>query len=87
VVQGVLDSILRSGDGRKPETAFQVIALSEEYAVMHHLGLRVAGQSLIHVGEHSYDLLRGVDPQSSGQQEVYFNIDPLMRALDKEFSQ
>lgn len=87
VVQGVLDSIRQSGDGKTPETAFQVIALSEEYAVMGRFGLRVAEQSLIHIGEHSYDLLKGMDPQSHAEYEVYFNIDPIMRALDKKFSQ
>jgi len=86
VVKGVLDSILGSGDGKTPQTAFQVIALSEEYAVMRRLGLRVAEQSLIHAGEHSYDLLKGVDPQSQTQREVFFNIDPIMKALDKELS-
>ena len=54
---------------------------------MRHFGLRVTEQSLIHTGEHSYDLLKGMDPQSQAQQEVYFNIDPIMGALDKKFSQ
>jgi hypothetical protein len=88
VLQGVLDSILKSGDGKTPETAFVVIAISEEYAVMHHLGLKVAGQGLISDDEgHSYDLLHGVDPATQAAREVFFNIDAIMGALDKKLSQ
>jgi len=87
VVQGVLDSILRSGDGKTPGTAFQVVAISEEYAVMRHLGLRVAEQLLIHSEGHSFDLLRGIDPRRHTRQEVFFNIDPIMAALAKKFSE
>jgi hypothetical protein len=87
VVQGVIDSILKSGDGKTLGTAYVVITVSEEYATMGHLGLRVAGQSLLHDDAgHSYDLLKGVDPESRATQEVYFNIDSIMGAADKMFS-
>ncbi len=88
VLQGVLDSILHSGDGKSPETAFVVVTLTEEYALMNHLGLRVAGQSLLNDDAgHSYDLLQGVDGKGKPVREVYFNIDALMGALSEEFSE
>lgn len=88
VFQGVLDSILKSGDGKSTETAYVVVALSEEYALMGRLGLRVAGQGLITDDEgHSYDLLRSVDAEGKPGPEVYFNIDALMGALSEEFSE
>lgn len=88
VMQGILNSILKSGDGKTLDTAFVVISLSEEYAVMHHLGLRVAGQALLHGdGGHSFDLLHGEDPESGSMRDVYFNIDPIMNALSKQLSQ
>jgi uncharacterized protein DUF4919 len=87
VVKGVLDSIFKSGDGNSIETAFVVVALSEEYAVMGQLGLRVSGQSLLNDGAgHSYDQLTGVNPKTQATQEVYFNIDALMGALTQELS-
>jgi hypothetical protein len=86
VVKGILDSILRSGDGQTPDTAYQVVSISEEYAIMGHLGLHVASQSLLHSEGHSYDLLKGTAPQSQTAQDVYFNIDPIMAALDKKLS-
>jgi hypothetical protein len=88
VIQGVLDSILKSGDGKSIKTAYVVVNISEEYALMGHLGLRVAGQSLIHDDEgHSYDLLRGADAEGKPAGQVYFNIDALMNALSEEFSE
>lgn len=87
VFQGVIDSILKSGDGKSTKTAYLVVTIDEEYALMGHLGLRVAGQSLINDDEgHSYDLLRGVDADGKPGAEVYFNIDALMGALRKELS-
>ena len=88
VLQGVLDSILKSGDGKTPATAYVVIAISEEYALMAHLGLRVAGQHLLNDDAgHSYDLLNGINPKTRAAQEVYFNIDALMGALGEELSE
>jgi hypothetical protein len=87
VVKGVLDSIFKSGDGTSLETAFVVVALSEEYAVMAQLGLQLSGQSLLNDDAgHSYDRLIGVNPKTKAAQEVYFNIDALMGALTKELS-
>jgi hypothetical protein len=88
VVDGVLGSILKSGDGKTPATAYVVIAISEEYALMSRLGLQVAQQHLLNDDDgHSYDLLEGVNPETRAKQEVYFKIDALMGALDKELSQ
>lgn len=62
VLQGIFDSILKSGDGKTLETAYVVIAISEEYALMAHFGFQVAGQSLLNDDAgHSYDLIRGIN--------------------------
>ncbi|HVR95998.1 MAG TPA: DUF4919 domain-containing protein [Thermoanaerobaculia bacterium] len=86
VVKGIIDSIFKSGDGRTTETAFKVITVDEEYALLQSQGLRVAGQSLVNDEKHSYDVLNALDPISMVTQEVYFNIDPIMQAADKMFS-
>lgn len=88
VVKGVIDSILKSGDGKTTGTAYVVIAVSEEYATMGHFGLKVAEQNLLKDDAgHSYDLLKGVNPETKATQEVYFNIDSIMGALDKKFAE
>lgn len=86
VLGGVVDSILASGDGKTPETAYVVIAISEEYATVGILGLEVVTQDLLRDESHSYDLLEVVNPETKATQRVYFNIDSIMRALDKKFS-
>ncbi|HEX3131862.1 MAG TPA: DUF4919 domain-containing protein, partial [Thermoanaerobaculia bacterium] len=40
VFQGVIDSILKSGDGKSTKTAYVVVTIDEEYALMGHLGLQ-----------------------------------------------
>lgn len=38
--------MLRSGDGRTPETAWKVISVGEEYAILRVFGMKHLGQSL-----------------------------------------
>jgi hypothetical protein len=44
--RGLVESVLASGDGRTPETAFVVISVPEEYAVLRALDLRPVKQAL-----------------------------------------
>jgi Domain of unknown function (DUF4919) len=85
VAKGILDSIFKSGDGKTAATAFKVIAVSEEYALVRVLGLQVQGQSLQHAEGHSYDILKTVDPQTKSERSIYFNIDPIWAAETKLF--
>jgi len=48
---GLVRSVLGSGDGKSLETAFVVIAIDEEYAVMAALSLRLVSQALVNLGE------------------------------------
>src|SRR5438445_6937624 len=47
VFEGLLNSIKNSGDGKSEETAFVVISVDEEYALLNWLGLRPTGQALM----------------------------------------
>lgn len=86
VVQGLLDSVLRSGDGKTPETAYKVIAVSEEHAVLHHLGLQPRTQLLLEIGGRAYDLFRTVDAEGEPAREVYFDVDAIEKGLDRKLS-
>ena len=50
---GLVKSVLGSGDGKSPETAFVVIGIDEEYAVMAALSLTLVRQALINHGEET----------------------------------
>jgi hypothetical protein len=83
----LVDSILGSGDGRSFETAFQVISVSEEYAVLRTLGLEVTGQSLVGHGSSKFDLMQVQDPRTGKDLSFYFNVDRPEKWLLGQFSQ
>ena len=56
--QGLMASVLGSGDGESPETAFVVISVSEEYSVMRALQFDYKSQLLLDGG---IDALTAVD--------------------------
>ncbi|MBZ0291178.1 MAG: DUF4919 domain-containing protein, partial [Anaerolineae bacterium] len=76
-MRGLLDSII-TVDGRTPETAFQVISIREEYAVMAVLGLPVHMQRKEHKNGNNFDILSSTHPKTNQPLDLYFNID-LMR--------
>ncbi len=44
---GLMESVTQSGDGLTPKTAFKVISISEEYAVLRAFGAEVTKQRLL----------------------------------------
>jgi uncharacterized protein DUF4919 len=83
VAKGILQSIQESGDGKAPETAYKVISVDEEYALLRVLGFKVRQQSLNHIGGHAFDVLVALDPDTSSEQKIFFNIDPVWAAEKK----
>ena len=75
VVQGLLSSIMDTGDGKSAETAYIVISVHEEYVVLQVLGLRPSGQSVLRQNGHSYDVLEAKKQDSDATVKLYFNVD------------
>jgi hypothetical protein len=76
VASALIHSILRSGDGKTKETAFEVIGISEEHVILGVLGLPPFGrQSLLTGKPHNYDVIEVDDPKTAQKVSVYFNID------------
>jgi hypothetical protein len=78
IVLGLLRSV-RTGDGATPATAFTVISVGEEYAVMRAFDMTVSDQALIQNAGHSYDLLNVTDADGKPQR-FYFLIDRIIAA-------
>jgi hypothetical protein len=87
IAEGLVASILQSGDGRSYQTAYQVISIAEEYAILDTLKLEVQAQSLGSHGGRHFDVFQ-VHPVAPGlwgfpgevspprePGELYFNID------------
>jgi hypothetical protein len=48
--RGLVDSILTSGDGRTPQTAFVVISVAEEYSILRVLQMRPTRHVIMNTG-------------------------------------
>ncbi len=86
VAEGLIKSILNSGDGQSEETAYVVISTEEEYVILRVFGLMPGKQSLLNEKEHDYDMLETTDLKTKQQVKLYFNIDRPYGALKKIFS-
>ncbi len=76
VLDKLMDSIQRSGDGNSPETAWFVVTTQEEYLLIRRvLGLTPKSQALVHDKGHVYDKLQAVDPKTGRTQDLWFNVD------------
>ncbi len=78
--RGLVESVLASGDGKSPQTAFTVISVGEEYAILRALNLRVESQALI---EGHIDALT-VEGEH-GESTIYFNPAAHFRRLERAF--
>jgi hypothetical protein len=76
--RGLVESILASGDGRSPQTAFTVISIGEEYAVLRALKLQPQKQTVVD----------GVDEitvqTEQGAATIYFNPAAHLRRLKSQ---
>jgi len=66
---GLVNSTLRSGDGRKPESAYIVVSKDEAEAVIRALGLTVVKQLPARNGLDSYEVVS----QQGARSTLYFN--------------
>ena len=80
VFDGLVQSILKSGDGKTSATAYVVISTDEEYAVLGELGIRLTLQALLMERGQSFDRIDGVEQKSRKRVTLYFNVTkPLSR--------
>jgi hypothetical protein len=74
IIDKILQSILRSGDGKTADTAWFTVSTSEEYFVTRLLGLRPKSQSLIKNNAHSFDEMTAVG-EDGKETTLGFNTD------------
>ncbi len=73
LAEGLLQPILKSGDGKTPETAYRVISIPEEYMTLSYLGYYVTSQIALNVDNKFYDVMV-VKNQSGEEQRFYFDV-------------
>jgi hypothetical protein len=84
LARGLIGAIIASGDGKTPETAYTVIAVSEEYTILSVRGLKKMQQALVNKGDHAYDVMT-VENKTGAKEQVYFNVDRVMRWSAEKF--
>ena len=82
---GLMKSILASGDGRSFKTAFVVVSVEEEYSVLKHYRLQSDKQDLVNGEGHGYDVLTAETDQHE-KATVYFNIDKVVAIENAQLS-
>lgn len=75
-IRGMLAAIFQNGDGKSFESAWQVVAVAEEYTVLSVLGLKSSSQQLTEHGDQWFDVLQVSQRGKTGEDvhEVYFDI-------------
>ncbi|OGF44827.1 MAG: hypothetical protein A2231_12600 [Candidatus Firestonebacteria bacterium RIFOXYA2_FULL_40_8] len=74
VFYGLLNSILDSGDGKTPETAYRVIKVREEYVLLSEQGYKVLKQSLVKAKTGNCDLMEVKNMETGEESKSYFNV-------------
>ena len=83
VAVGLIRSILSSGNGTSPTSAYKIICVREEYNVLSALGLMPQSQSLVKKDGRDYDVLKVVDPKDKATVELYFDTTISMFYMNK----
>jgi hypothetical protein len=86
VCEGLIRSIMRSGNGRTPANAYIVISIDEEDAVLGALGIRQTGQALQSEGSRKVDCINGVDEKSNKAVTLYFDVTAPLSWLERQRS-
>ncbi|MCD4786377.1 MAG: DUF4919 domain-containing protein [Candidatus Eremiobacteraeota bacterium] len=74
MLNGIVASILKSGSGKTPASAYKVISIKEEYAVLGSLSLSVLKQKLIRKNGNDYDKMSVRSKKTGKTFDVYFNV-------------
>ena len=78
IAQGLFDSIITSGDGEKPETAFRIVTVHEEETMMAIAGVNGTGRELLTTDAGPVDKVSITDAKTGDKGAVYFNLSAIM---------
>jgi len=82
----IIKTIWGSGNGKSPETAFVVLSVADEFAMIDAMKLKFLEHSTIKINGKTFDTIK-VEPNESGIEKVFFNIDLFLEKsinLDKK---
>jgi hypothetical protein len=74
MLDGFMDAIWRSGDGRTPATAFYITSTNDLYAFVQLNGLIATSQSLVYYEQRPIDVIQVEDPQTMQESTWHFDV-------------
>ncbi len=74
MLDGFMDAIWRSGDGRTPATAFYITSTNDLYAFVQLNGLIATSQSLVYYEQRPIDAIQVEDPETMQESKWYFDV-------------
>ena len=84
IAQGLFNSIIISGDGEKPDTAFRIVALQEEGVILAVAGVNGTGREVLTTDGGPVDQISVTDVSTGKKGAVFFNISAVMIAAAAE---
>jgi len=72
---GLMKSLLDSGNGLSFDSAITVISTDEEYVFLRIIGATPGSQALMHHDGHHFDVITARHPRTPEPMEFHFNID------------
>lgn len=83
--QGLIDSLFGSGDGKSVATAYVVVTMAEERAVLAVKDVHEEMQALITSNGRQYDQITGRD-KDGVEQTLFFDVSAPFGSLDRTFN-
>ncbi len=80
ISNGLIESVLDTGDGLTPETAFEIITFSEEVWVLRHL--RMAGLSRV-LDEEKQLVIYETIQQDETRNTIFFDISMIVEGVER----
>ncbi len=84
VYAGLYLSLLASGDGKSPETAYWTINIDEQNEMLWTMKLRKTGQSLVRRKSGIYDRITAVSRETGKPVVLFFDVTGALRALSEQ---
>ena len=75
-IEGMLEALFATGDGRSFDTAWQVVAVAEEYTALSVMGLKMLKQELVQLDDQYFDVLtvRARTDEDDEPLQLFFEI-------------
>lgn len=84
VMRGLIADINNSGDGKKLQSAYHIITLSEETVLLGQLGVKPIGVKAANEGYYHYNMHEVEDLKTGQKSTVFVNTTIPMRFLEKQ---